>query len=101
MIDAFFDAIDDALGTNTAVVAFALIAFVPMAYHVPQNVMEWQTWLSNTCIQLIALAIIQRGGKGSERRILAYLAESHDAHMAELSKLNKIEAAEEKILAGP
>ena len=79
MIDRFFIKISDALGTNTAIVCFALIAVVPLYFQVPHTVIEWQNWLSQTCIQLIALAVLQKGTRVESDRQAALILETHDA----------------------
>jgi len=85
----------DMLGTNTAIAVFVLIAFVPLAYHLPQTVLEWQTWLSQVCIQLIALAVIQKGQKVTEGRVLGLLQETHDTVMKEMAILKKSATGED------
>ena len=94
-IDSLFCWLADALGSNGSIILFTLIAFVPLAYHLPTGVLEWQAWLSQVCIQLIALAVIQKGGKTSETRIMGYLQESHDAHMVELAEIRGLRALEQ------
>lgn len=90
MIDRFFCWLADALGSNAAIVMFTLIAFVPLAYHLPNGVLEWQGWLSQVCIQLISLAVIQKGGNTSERRVIGLLQETHDTVMQEMAELKTL-----------
>lgn len=89
-IDRFFIGLADALGTNTTIAMFAVIAFVPLCYQLPKTVIEWQNWLSQTCIQLIALAILQKGTKIEGARTYKILAETHDTVMTELNLIKKL-----------
>ena len=82
MVDRFFIKMADALGTNTAIVCFALIAIVPLYFQAPHSVIEWQNWLSQTCIQLIALAVLQKGTRVEGDRQATLILETHDAAVA-------------------
>ena len=90
MIDRFFEKVADSLGTNTCTVLFALIAFVPLAYQIPKTVLEWQNWLSQTAIQLIALSILQKGTRVEGNRNYKLLSETHDIVMSELTEIKKL-----------
>ena len=83
MIDRYFEWVSDALGTKTCAALFVLVAFVPLTYGLPKTVLEWQLWLSNTFLQLVLLAVIQKGGKVTEKRIIELLQETHDISSAE------------------
>lgn len=87
MIDRMFEKIADALGTNTAIVVFTAIAVVPLFFQLPHTVIEWQNWLSQTCIQLIALAVLQKGTKVEGARQSTIIRETHDATLSELSEI--------------
>ncbi len=82
MIDRFFIRVSDALGTNTAIVCFAMIAIIPLYFQLPHSIIEWQNWLSQTCIQLIALAVLQKGTRLESSRQAALILETHDAAIA-------------------
>jgi hypothetical protein len=82
MIDRIFIKISDALGTNAAIVCFALIAFVPLYFQQPHTIMEWTSWLSQTCIQLIALAVLQKGTRIEGEKQARLILETHDAAVA-------------------
>ena len=90
MIDRFFEKIADLLGTNWAILCFALIAFVPLYFQVPRSIIEWQTWISQTCIQLVALAILQRGTQIEGAKSLQLLQETHDKELEEFNVLKDI-----------
>jgi len=79
MINRFFEKITDALGTNEVIIAFAAIAVIPLYFQLPHTVLEWQNWLSQTCIQLIALAILQKGTRVEGERQSRLIKETHDA----------------------
>ena len=87
MIDHLFEQLADALGTNAAIIIFTLIAFVPLAYQMPTTVIAWQAWLSQTAIQLIALAVLQKGQRLAEHRTRKMLKETHDTVMQEMQIL--------------
>ena len=93
MIDRFFRKLSDALGTNTVIVLFILIAVVPLYFQLPHTVIEWQTWISQTFIQLTALAILQKGTKVEGERQARLILETHDAAV-EMRKEENIRAAE-------
>jgi hypothetical protein len=82
MIDRIFIKISDALGTNSAIVLFVLIATVPLCFQLPATVGEWQNWLSQTFIQLVCLAILQKGTRVESDRQAALILETHDAAVA-------------------
>ena len=90
MIDRFFEKIADGLGTNWAIIVFALIAFVPLYFQLPKTIIEWQMWLSQTCIQLVALAVLQKGTRIEGGRSAKLLQEAHDAVMAEFDDIKDI-----------
>lgn len=83
-IDRCFVALSDFLGSNTAISIFFVIAFVPLMVQLPRSVLEWQIWLSQTAIQLIALGIIQKGTHLEGQRNYKILKETHYSVMAEL-----------------
>lgn len=87
MMDRFCTWLADSLGTNTAIAAFVLIAFVPLWFQLPKTVIEWQSWLSQTCIQLVALAVLQKGTRLQGDRSDRMLKETHDAVMQEMGEL--------------
>ena len=90
MIDKFFNKITEALGTNTAIIAFLLIAFAPLAFQLPDNILNWQAWLSQSCIQLVALAVLQKGTRMEGQKTSALLQETHDIVICELKEIKAI-----------
>lgn len=85
-IDRAFERLADALGTNCAIICFAVIAIVPLFFQLPRTVIEWQNWLSQTCIQLIALAVLQKGTRTEGRRQQRLIKETHDIMVAEFKR---------------
>jgi hypothetical protein len=53
----------------------------------PRTILEWQQWLSGTAIQLIALAVLQKGTRQEGAKNLQLLLDTHDATMAEMLEL--------------
>jgi len=90
MIDKVFEKIADGLGTNCTIVIFALIAFAPLFFQLPKTVIEWQMWLSQTCIQLVALAVLQKGTRIEGQRNNRLLQETHDNVMKEFKVIKKL-----------
>ena len=89
MIDRVCEKLADALGTNFAIVIFSIIAVAPLAVQVPRSILEWQQWLSQTCIQLVALAILQKGTRLEGKRAQALLQETHDTVMGEMQEIKE------------
>jgi hypothetical protein len=94
MIDRFFDAIADALGTNGCITLFAMIAFFPLIFQLPRTPLEWQGWLSQTALQLILLAVLQKGTKLEGKRNYNLMLDIHSDLMAELAILKRVAEAE-------
>lgn len=92
-IDRFFIWLADSLGTNSCILLFCFIAFAPLYYQRPQTILELQNYVSQTVIQLIALAVIAKVSKLESARTMNLLQESHDAQMEEL-KIAKEERQE-------
>lgn len=73
LLDAFFIWIANNLGTNSCIILFCLIAFVPLFYQSPQTILDWQQYISQTVIQLVALSILAKVAKieseKSEKRL--------------------------------
>jgi hypothetical protein len=90
MIDKLIEKLADALGTNWAIFVFASIAFVPLYFQLPRTIIEWQNWVSQTCIQLVALAILQRGTQIEGTRTNQLLQETHDKELEEFGILKDI-----------
>lgn len=92
MIDKLCTKMADALGSNAAVILFILIATVPLFYQVPRDVIGWQVWLSNTAIQLIALAVLAKVSKvesGRTTEILISINRSQSEDLKELKALHR------------
>ena len=85
--DAILNWIANSMGTNLCIVLFTLIAVVPLYYQLPDNILSWQQWLSQTAIQLIALAILAKVSKiegGKQGRLIQ---DTHDIVMKEIKLL--------------
>jgi len=89
-VNKLFIWIADSLGTNACILLFCLIAFVPLAYQMPQTMLEWQNFISQTVIQLVALAILAKTGKIEGEKQQKLLQETHDAVMAEFCELKQL-----------
>jgi len=77
-LDRFCIWLADRLGANSTLVVFSVIAFVPFFFQFPKSVLEWQNWISQTCIQLIALNVIQKGTQIESARTGAIIQDMHD-----------------------
>ena len=89
-IDKICISISDLLGTNFCIFIFILIAFVPLYYQTPTTISAWQNWLSQTCIQLVALAVLQKGTKIEGNRTYNMQKETHDTVMNEFSEIKEM-----------
>ena len=87
MIDRAMTLIADSLGTDACIIIFVLIAVVPLWYQLPQTILEWQEWLSQTAIQLIALAVLAKVSKVEGKRQNKLIKETHDIVLEELKAL--------------
>lgn len=89
VIDDFFLWMADALGTDGCIMLFCLIAFVPFFHQLPKSILEWQQWLSQTAIQLIALAVLAKVSKIEGARNFSLLKDTHDVVMEELTQIKE------------
>ena len=94
--DKFFTWIADNLGTDTVIVLFTLIAIVPLFYQTPRNILEWQQWISQTAIQLIALAILAKVSKIEGGKQSKLIQETHDMTMNEIGVMKETHNTELK-----
>ncbi len=90
MIDKAMTLIADSLGTDACIIIFVLIAVVPLWYQLPQTILEWQQWLSQTAIQLIALAILAKVSKIEGGKQAKLIRETHDIVIRELKLLKEL-----------
>jgi len=84
------DAIADGLSTRICFVIFCVIAFVPLFFQHPADVLGWDQYISQTVIQLVALSVLaivsKKEGKAQQRM----LQETHDTVMIEMAELKVI-----------
>jgi hypothetical protein len=85
-LDGFFIWIADSLGTNACILLFCFIAFAPLLYQTPQTILELQSFVSQTVIQLIALAILAKVSKIESSKVMKLLKENHSMQMAEMKE---------------
>lgn len=90
MMDKALTWIADKMGTNVCIVLFTLIAVVPLYYQLPDNILTWQQWLSQTAIQLIALAILAKVSKIEGGKQAKLIRETHDIVIRELKLLKEL-----------
>lgn len=90
MLDKFFETISDFLGTKTCFMIFCLIAIVPLLCQLPKDILGWQTYISQTLIQLVALSGVAIVSKKESRKIKELLQETHDTTLLEMIRLKEI-----------
>jgi hypothetical protein len=61
------DIIADSLSTKTCFVIFCIIAFLPLFFQMPHDILAWQAYLSQTVIQLVALSVLAIVAKKESR----------------------------------
>lgn len=87
-MDKFFIWIADGLGTNYCIFLFCLISFVPLIYQRPQSLLDWQQYISQTVIQLVALAILAKVAKIEGEKSNKIALETHDTVMKMLKEVH-------------
>lgn len=80
--DKIMEKIADALATKTTFVLFCFIAFSTLVIERPHDVLGWQSWVSQTVIQLISLNVLAAVAKIEARRQAAKFEKQFNAILA-------------------
>lgn len=83
--DRIMNVIADSLSTKVCFVIFCIIAFVPLFFQHPADVLGWDQYISQTVIQLVALSVLAIVSKKEGREQQRILNETHDCVMEELA----------------
>ena len=58
LTDRIMDVIADSLSTKICFIIFCAIAFVPLLFQHPADILGWDQYISQTVIQLVALSVL-------------------------------------------
>jgi hypothetical protein len=84
IFDKIIDIVADALALREMFLIFVIIAVVPLFFSLPSNIFAWQSFVSQTFVQLVALSVLAYQGKKGSNKQERLLKETHDAEMSEL-----------------
>ena len=85
LTDRIMDTIADSLSTKTCFLIFCFIAFVPLFFQYPADLLGWDQYISQTVIQLVTLSVLAIVAKKEGRAQQKMLQETHDCAMEELA----------------
>ena len=83
------DKIADSLSTRICFVIFCIIAFVPLFFQHPADVLAWDQYISQTVIQLVALSVLAIVSKKEGKAQQMMLQETHDCSMETLADIKE------------
>ena len=90
-MDKFMNALANLLCAKKTFIVFSIIAFLPLIYRLPSTVLDWQQWISQTAIQLIALNVLGYNSNKGTKELMEYIKEMYSMELKEKEDLQEIE----------
>ena len=90
-MDAMMDRIANILCSKPTFIVFCIIAFLPLCYKLPNSILDWQQWVSQTAIQLIALNVLGYNSNKGNRELMNYIEKMYSMEKGEVQIMNDIE----------
>lgn len=90
MVNKLIRLISNFLASRICFFVFCVIAFFPLFYALPKDILAWCQYISQTVVQLVALNVLAIISKSEGAKSAKMLKETHDAVMAELKEVRAI-----------
>ena len=87
--DRIMDVIADSLSTKVCFAIFCIIAFVPLFFQHPADVLGWDQYISQTVIQLVALSVLAIVAKKESATQQKLILETHDWSKEQFSMMQE------------
>lgn len=89
LTDRIMDAIADSLSAKVCFVIFCFIAFVPLFFQRPADILGWDQYISQTVIQLVALSVLAIVAKKESADQQKLILEIHDWSQAQFGMMQE------------
>ena len=97
--DIILNKISNILSSKITFIVFCIIAFVPLYFKLPSNILDWQQWISQTMIQLIALNVLGYTTKNEGKKTQKTLYELHNSDKEERKILQEIISKQQELIS--
>jgi len=89
LTDRVMGAIADSLSAKTTFVIFCLIAFAPLLFQRPTDILGWDQYVSQTVIQLVALSVLAIVSKKESAAQQNLILDIHDWSQAQFAMMQE------------
>ena len=89
LTDQIMGTIADSLSTKVCFAIFCFIAFVPLFFQHPADILGWDQYLSQTVIQLVALSVLAIVSKKESATQQKLVLEIHDWSQAQFGMMQE------------